>query len=178
MRFVFRERFMYINYYDSPVGRLLLAARGDELVGLWREGQRYFAAGLIGERREGETPALRRAARWLDGYFAGEEPGRNGLTLFPAGTPFQRRVWALLEQIPYGRVTTYGGLAKALGLPPGGARAVGGAVGRNPISILIPCHRVVGAGGALTGYAGGLEMKEWLLVHEGAQRSDMWDLGQ
>ncbi len=148
--------------YASPVGTLTLAADGGELVGLWLDSQRYFGAHLALE--PGEAPALDRAKDWLDRYFAGGEPSPAELPLAPRGTDFQRRVWALLCEIPFGQTTTYGKLAKRLGSSP---RAVGGAVGRNPISIIIPCHRVLGANGSLTGYAGGEERKRWLLEREG-----------
>ena len=110
-----------------------------------------------------------------DRYFAGEKPSPLELPLAPAGTPFQRAVWEQLEQIPYGATTTYGAiaqtLARAMGRPSLSPQAVGSAVGRNPISIVIPCHRVVGADSSLTGYAGGLERKKWLLQHEGVDVS-------
>ena len=164
---------MYVNYYTSPVGKLLLASDGTGLAGLWREGQKCFAAGLTGEVREREDPVLEAARDWLDRYFAGEGPSPEELPLAPEGSPFQRRVWERLRLIPRGQVTTYGALAQALGQPTA-ARAVGGAVGRNPIFIIIPCHRVVGTKGVLTGYAGGLEMKGWLLDHEGADLTHIW----
>ena len=149
--------------YVSPVGELTLASDGERLTGLWIEGQKYFGAGLKprGARR---IPELDRAREWLDRYFAGEQPSPMELILAPAGTGFQRAVWEQLCEIPYGEVLTYGDLAKRLHTS---ARAVGSAVGRNPISIIIPCHRVVGADGSLTGYAGGVERKRWLLAHEG-----------
>lgn len=155
--------------YSSPLGVLTLAAENGELKGLWMEGQKYFGAGLALE--PGDDPAFRTAGRWLDSYFRGERPGMEGLTLSPEGTPFRREVWELLLEIPYGEVTSYGELAARLSERTGRAvpaRAVGGAVGHNPISIIIPCHRVLGADGSLTGYAGGVERKSWLLRHEGA----------
>ncbi len=151
--------------YSSPLGVLTLAADGEALAGLWLEGQKYFGAGL--EMAPGVAPAFAPAFDWLDRYFAGKRPSPDELTLVPRGTAFQRAVWARLREIPYGEWTTYGELARDL---PGGAsspRAVGGAVGHNPISIIIPCHRVLGADGGLTGYAGGVERKRWLLAHEG-----------
>ncbi len=148
--------------YDSPVGRLTLRAEAGRLTGLWLEGQKYFgASSKIVESRE--EPVLLQAAAWLDRYFAGLRPEPRELPLAPAGTVFQRAVWEMLCDIPYGRRTTYGALAKALNTS---ARAVGGAVARNPISIIIPCHRVVGADGSLTGYAGGTDRKRWLLQWE------------
>ena len=154
--------------YKSPLGAITLAADGDALAGLWLEGQKYFGAGRA--LTPGDAPALALARDWLDRYFAGERPAPRELSLAPAGTEFQRAVWALLCEIPYGETSTYGALARRM---PGGMtspRAVGAAVGRNPISIIIPCHRVLGADGSLTGYAGGLERKRWLLEFEGARR--------
>lgn len=151
----------------SPLGDILLSADGQGITGLWFVGQKRFARSL-GPCREGDSSVLQAAARWLDVYFSGRDPGPVP-PLHPAGTPFQREVWALLNAVPYGRTTTYGAMAKALcrgGAAPS-PRAVGGAVGRNPISILAPCHRVLGADGSLTGYAGGLEKKLALLRLEG-----------
>ena len=158
-----------ITACSSPVGEITLASDGAALTGLWLEGQKYFGGRAPGELKPGreDLPVFQAARAWLEGYFAGEHPGPGDfpLPLRPAGSPFQQAVWERLCQIPYGTVTTYGALAQGLGgVSP---RAVGNAVGRNPISILIPCHRVVGAGGSLTGYAGGLERKLWLLQHEG-----------
>lgn len=158
--------------YDSPIGGLLLAARGDALVGLWLEGQKYFPQSLP-EPSGGNAGclALRKAADWLDRYFAGARPELKELTLAPAGSGFRKAVWDILCRIPYGGTATYGEIAKeaaaSLGRGHMSARAVGGAVGHNPISIIIPCHRVVGSGGSLTGYAGGMERKIKLLAHEG-----------
>ncbi len=159
--------------YASPLGSLLLAAEKDALTGLWLPGQKYYAAGLSADAMEGPSlPALRAAAEWLDAYFAGERPEISALPLAPGGSDFQKLIWGLLREIPYGETTTYGALAAKAETHLGrktSARAVGAAVGRNPVSIIIPCHRVLGAGGNLTGYAGGLDKKEWLLRHEGAR---------
>ena len=159
----------YIQHYDAPLGRILLAADEVGLTGLWFDGAKYFADGLPDEHTERETPVLSEARRWLDLYFAGREPGFLP-PLHPAGSTFQQAVWALLLQIPYGQTTTYGALAKQLSEKNGGkrvsAQAVGGAVGHNPVSIIVPCHRVVGSDGSLTGYAEGLEIKEYLLELE------------
>lgn len=167
---------MFIRHYDSPLGRILLAADERGLTGLWFEGQKYFARTLPTECEERETPALADAAHWLDVYFSGHEPDFTP-PLHPAGTPFQRTVWALLGQIPYGETTTYGALAQTLaarvGLASMSAQAVGGAVGHNPISLMIPCHRVVGTNGSLTGYGGGIARKVKLLELE---RADMHGL--
>ena len=154
---------------SSPLGELLLSCGQAGLTGLWFAGQRHYAASLEGEGvLAPEHPAFAAVQLWLERYFAGENPGPVPVPLAPAGTPFRRAVWARLRELPRGQTTTYGALARDMGLHPSSARAVGGAVARNPISILIPCHRVVGAGGGLTGYAGGLERKAALLRLEGA----------
>ena len=166
----------YIQHYDSPLGGILLAADEIGLTGLWFDGQKYFARGLSNERIAQETSVLAEANRWLDIYFTGKEPDFTP-PLHPAGTPFQRTVWALLGQIPYGETTTYGALAQTLaarvGLASMSAQAVGGAVGHNPISLMLPCHRVIGAGGNLVGYAGGLPRKRYLLELEGVDVSGL-----
>ena len=157
--------------YESPLGRMLLAADDGGLTGAWFYGQRYFACGLAGAEKDTETgesadsPVLLAARCWLDAYFAGERPGVADVPLAPRGTAFQRRVWDALLAIPYGETRTYGELAAELGSSP---RAVGAAVGRNPVSVIVPCHRVLGADGSLTGYAGGLELKRELLALERA----------
>ena len=159
--------------YASPLGSLLLAAEKEALTGLWLPGQKYYAAGLPEDAAEDPShPILQTAAEWLDAYFAGEKPEAQALKMAPRGSEFQRLVWELLRDIPYGETTTYGTLAAKAETRLGrktAARAVGAAVGRNPISIIIPCHRVLGADRSLTGYAGGLDKKEWLLRHEGAR---------
>lgn len=161
----------YISYYDSPLGRLLLAADEEGLVGAWFEGQKYFARGLAKECEERETPTLAAAKRWLDVYFSGREPDIS-VPLHLSGTAFQKDVWQILCGIPYGETTTYGKITKKMEERDGracvSARAVGDAVGHNPVSVIVPCHRVVGADGRLTGYAGGLERKARLLALEKA----------
>lgn len=158
----------YIHYYDSPLGRLMLAGDGDVLTGAWFEGQKYYGLGLDDDCAEHPLPVFDAAERWLDRYFAGQAPGPLP-PLRMRATPFRRAVWEELMRIPYGETVSYGQLARRLAGRLGrgvSARAVGGAVGRNPISLFIPCHRVVGADGSLTGYAGGLERKRFLLSLE------------
>jgi len=160
----------YTSSYQSPLGPVLLASDGEALTGLWFEGQKYFARGLDRDCEERVLPVFEESRKWLDVYFSGQAPDFTPL-LRPAGTAFQREVWQLLRTIPSGRTVTYGELARRLAEKRGRARlsaqAVGGAVGRNPISILIPCHRVVGSNGSLTGYAGGIGKKVALLKLEG-----------
>ena len=160
---------IYTQHYDSPLGGILLSADETGLTGLWFDGAKYFAKGLPRERTDRETPALLQAKQWLDLYFSGVEPDFTP-PLHPTGTAFQQAVWQLLLQIPYGQTATYGELARRLAREKGretlSAQAVGGAVGHNPISLVIPCHRVVGAGGNLTGYAGGVDKKRALLALE------------
>lgn len=160
---------MYTTRLHSPLGTMMLASDGAAVTGLWLEGQTYYASTLDGsEREDGSLPVFHQAAAWLEAYFSGP-PLPPLPPLAPGGTPFRQAVWARLREIPYGQVTTYGALAQSLQAQGISAspRAVGGAVGHNPISILIPCHRVVGTGGSLTGYAGGLEKKRFLLRLEG-----------
>ena len=152
----------YTQTISSPLGNILLSADEVGLTGLWFDGGRYYADTLPEEHVERETPILMDTKRWLDVYFTGREPDFTP-PLHPIGSPFRQTVWQLLLEIPYGQTTTYGAL---LG---GGmsAQAVGGAVGHNPISIIVPCHRVIGANGSLTGYAGGIDKKIGLLTLEG-----------
>ena len=167
----------YTQQYRSPLGDILLAADELGLTGAWFEGAAYFAAHLPAEHTQRETPTLAEAKRWLDRYFSGREPDALP-PLHPIGSAFQLSVWELLLQIPYGTTTTYGAIARQLaqrqGRPRLSAQAVGGAVGHNRISILIPCHRVVGADGSLTGYAGGLDKKRALLSLERTDRSGLF----
>ena len=145
--------------YPSPVGTLYLTADEGGLTGIWMH-----------PAKTEDSPILSQAKVWLDGYFSGD-PAEVTFPLNPHGTPFQKQVWELLLAIPYGETTTYGAIAREMALRTGkekmSAQAVGQAVGANPIAIAIPCHRVVGANRTLTGYAGGLDKKEWLLRHEG-----------
>lgn len=147
-----------------------MASNGNALTGLWFDGQKYFAEGLTETAAAKTLPVFDETVRWLDIYFGGHRPDFTPL-LNLEGTAFRKEVWQLLLQIPYGQTTTYGELAAQLaahrGLKQMSAQAVGGAVGHNPISIIVPCHRVVGTGGSLTGYAGGLAKKLALLKLEG-----------
>lgn len=152
---------MYYTHIPSPLGDLCLTSNGTALTGLWLPTEDPKIQNM---EKKPELPVFEKAAVWLSGYFAGC-PGEIDFPLSPAGTAFQSRVWEILLTIPYGETTSYGCLAKQLGQKMS-AQAVGQAVGRNPISIIIPCHRCVGAKGQLTGYAGGLEYKKWLLAHE------------
>lgn len=162
----------YISYYQSPLGKLLLAADQTGITGAWFENQKYYAHSLDAEHTEKVTPILEDTKRWLDLYFSGKEPDFMP-PLHPSGTPFQMDVWDILRQIPYGTTITYGAVAKEIarrrGIPRMSAQAAGGAVGHNPVSILIPCHRVVGSNGSLTGYAGGIDRKIKLLALEKVQ---------
>ena len=162
---------IFIQHYDSPMGGILLAADEVGLTGLWFDGQKYFACDLPAERIERNPSALSETGRWLDIYFTGKEPDFMP-PLHPIGSAFRQSVWKILLQIPYGQTTTYGEIARQLAEKQGrskmSAQAVGGAVGHNEISILIPCHRVVGTSGSLTGYAGGIDKKIRLLELEHA----------
>ena len=152
----------FTRHYASPLGGILLAADEQGLTGLWFDGAKYFAANLPEEYEEKSTPILDEAARWLDIYFVGRQPNFTP-PLHLVGSDFRQRVWKRLLDIPYGQTATYGALlGKGMS-----AQAVGGAVGHNPISIIVPCHRVVGANGSLTGYAGGIDKKIHLLALEG-----------
>lgn len=161
----------YISHYESPLGTMLLSADEAGLTGAWFIGQKHFAYRLEGKREEKEIPVLAEAKRWLDIYFSGKEPNFS-LPIHLKGSPFQEEVWGILKTIPYGSTMTYGEIGKILaarkGLDHMSAQAVGGAVGRNPIFIIVPCHRVIGKDGSLTGYAGGIEKKRELLLLEGA----------
>lgn len=155
----------YTQLIPSPLGNILLSADEIGLTGLWFEGEKYYADALPREHIERETPVLTDTKRWLDVYFTGREPDFTP-PLHPVGSPFRQTVWQLLLEIPYGQTTTYGALAKRLDGGRMSAQAVGGAVGHNPISIIVPCHRVIGTNGSLTGYAGGLDRKIRLLEIE------------
>lgn len=168
---------IYTSTFHSPLGDLFLAASETSLIGLWSEGQKYYRATLLDDTtlspaKSGSNPAIDDATLWLERYFAKEQPPISDLSLAPEGTTFRKAVWDILRTIPYGEVLTYGEIARMMAQKTGKERmasqAVGGAVGHNPISIIIPCHRVVGSNASLTGYAGGIAMKEALLKHENA----------
>ena len=160
---------VYTYKYKSPLGEILLAADEDGLTGLWFEGQKHFASTLPNEYISQETEILIEAKKWLDIYFSGKEP-KFTPPLHPTGSEFRQAVWQILLQIPYGQTITYGEIARKMAevkkIVHMSAQAVGGAVGHNEISIIIPCHRVVGANGSLTGYAGGIDKKIALLELE------------
>ena len=161
----------YIDHYQSPMGGILLAADDIGLTGLWFEGQMYYARKLDPEHEEKALPVFEQTKDWLDIYFSGREVTFTP-TLHMMGSDFQISVWEILRDIPYGKTMTYGEIARRIakqkGLPRMSAQAVGGAVGHNEISLIIPCHRVIGSNGSLTGYAGGIDKKKKLLSLEQA----------
>ena len=164
----------YTTTYSSPLGGILLAGDNIGLTGLWFDGEKYYADTLDPEHEAKELPLFAGVKRWLDCYFSGNEPDFMP-PVHMIGSPFQLAVWEILRQIPYGQTTTYGQIAQMIaqqrGLPHMSAQAVGGAVGHNEISIIIPCHRVVGSNGSLTGYAGGIDKKLRLLTLENVDMS-------
>ena len=154
----------YTAHYDSPLGGITIGSDGKALVGLWFDGQKYYGDALDRDNEEHPDLALfDETRRWLDEYFAGREPQFTPPLLF-RGSDFRKRVWQKLLEIPYGQTISYGRLSISLGCR--SAQAIGGAVGHNPISLIVPCHRVVGSGGSLTGYAGGIDKKIRLLQME------------
>ncbi len=160
----------YTYHYDSPLGGITLASDGTALTGLWFDGQKYYAASLDPEHEIQTLPVFEETVRWLDVYFGGKDPGVTP-PLVMKTTAFRRAVWEVLLSIPYGQTRSYGEIAETIAAREGrrvSARAVGGAVGHNAISLIIPCHRVVGSDGSLTGYAGGIGKKRWLLEMEKA----------
>lgn len=176
-----KDKMMYYStYYSSPVGRILLVGSDENLTGLWIDGQKYFAASAPPHEitQKNDLPLFDKTRNWLDEYFGGNRPDISKLTLAPRGSGFRQAVWQILCEIPYGEVVTYGYIAKRLAgqlrKKTMSAQAVGGAVGHNPISIIIPCHRVVGSDGSLTGYAGGIDKKIKLLKHEGVDMSSLF----
>lgn len=162
----------YLCNYLSPMGSITLASQHNKLVGAWIEGEKYFAHTINTQTEQNPNlPIFNSTKKWLDDYFSGKQPNLYQLELAPTGTSFRHLVWEILCKIPYGKVMTYGDIAKQIALKTNktsmSSQAVGGAVGHNPISIIIPCHRVIGANGNLTGYAGGIDKKIKLLQHEG-----------
>ncbi len=165
---IYRSKYYQTNYL-SPIGEITLGSDGENLIGLWFVGQKFYCAQFCDNAEENhELKVFQDTKLWLDRYFLGKKPSISELPLAPIGNDFMQKVWALLREIPYGEVKTYGEIARQMGKKMS-AQAVGGAVGHNPISIIIPCHRVVGANGKLTGYAGGLDIKRKLLQLENAQ---------
>lgn len=167
----------YYSECESPVGTLTIASDGTAVCGLWLEGQKYHGGTIPGEMtRDDEAAGFAELRDWLDDYFAGKSPSIDSVPLAPIGSEFRQAVWQKLIEIPYGQLRSYGDIAAELKEERGkaSALAVGGAVGHNPISIIIPCHRVVGSDGSLTGYAGGLERKIWLLEHEGVAMDGLY----
>ena len=173
---------LYISHYDSPLGGITLASDGEALVGLWFDGQRHFAE-TLSEKATGhaDLPIFAQTRRWLDIYFSGRKPDFTP-ALKMCGTPFRRRVWEILLTIPYGKTLTYGEIACLIACNTGtkrmSAQAVGGAVGHNPVSIIVPCHRVLGANGSLTGYAAGIDKKTRLLQLEGVDLKKITDISK
>lgn len=169
---------LYYTRYDSPLGEIVLLATEQAVTGLWLPGQKPDEGRLRQAQHQDRAPLLVQGCAWLDRYFCGLQPSPREIRLNPEGSPFRRQVWARLCRIPYGQVETYGQLAKELAKANGGkmsAQAVGGAVGHNPISLMIPCHRVIGADGNLVGYNGGLPLKRRLLKYEGVDMRNLHD---
>lgn len=167
----------YIDSYHSPLGGITLASDGAALTGLWFDGQKYFGETLSAQYEEKSLPIFEQTIHWLNIYFSGKAPDFTP-PLSMQTTPFRKAVWEILRTIPYGQTMTYGEIAKKIatqkGLPKMSAQAVGGAVGHNSISLIIPCHRVVGTNGSLTGYAGGIDKKIQLLSMEQADMSSLF----
>ena len=155
----------YFTTYPSPVGTLTLASDGNYLTGLWLEGQKYFAEHHSDPIHRPDLPVFRLVTKWLDDYFAGTPSSIDHIPMKPTGSPFRQQIWQILTGIRWGQTVTYGQIAAMMGTPKA-SQAVGNAVGHNPISIIIPCHRVLGTGKRMTGYAGGIDKKQWLLKHE------------
>lgn len=173
-----KNKMYYKTNYISPLGNYTLVSDGKKLSGVWQEGQKYFADNIHCDLIENDNlDIFHDTKKWLDLYFSGKKPDISLLSLAPEGNEFRQKVWQILCKIPYGEVTTYGRIADIIAKERGqkrmSAQAVGGAVGHNPISIIIPCHRVVGANGSLTGYAGGINTKISLLKLEGVDMSKL-----
>ena len=175
------RRVTYKTTIESEIGKITLGSDGESLVGLWIEGQRYFGDTVPNKMLPDDDLNIFTITKgWLNRYFDGKKPQISELPLAPIGGEFRQIVWKMLTEIPYGEVVTYGELAQKIakqrGIERMSAQAVGGAVGRNPISIIIPCHRVVGANGNLTGFSGGLQMKLQLLQHEGVEKYRCYEM--
>lgn len=169
----------YSTTHPTPIGSFTLASDGDNLVGVWRNPQKYHGSTIFKAMIEtDDLPVFDAARKWLDRYFAKEKPALAELPLAPVGSEFRHGVWDILCKIPYGKTITYGDIAREMAVkmnkPNMSGQAVGGAVGHNPISIIIPCHRVIGSNGSLTGYAGGIDIKIKLLELEGVDMSHMF----
>lgn len=171
---------MYFGaHYKSPVGDILLASDENSIIGLWIDEQKYIGKTMPNDiNNKDDLPILQEGITWLDEYFSGKKPKLSRLSIAPIGGEFKQQVWKILMEIPYGELTTYGNIArevaKLMGKERMSAQAVGGAVGHNPISIIIPCHRVVGTNKSLTGYAGGIDKKIKLLEHEGIDMTELF----
>lgn len=175
---------IYITEYKSPIGEITLAAENDKLTGLWIEGQKYFMEHLKKDFNKftrcdkEDIDIFFKTKDWLKRYFNGQKPSIDELDLDPKGSDFRKSVWKILCRIPYGQVITYNDIAKEIakekGIEKMSAQAIGGAVGHNPISIVIPCHRVISVSGSLTGYAGGIDKKIFLLKHENVDMTNMF----
>ena len=156
---------MVCAWIETPLGRAALLAEEHALCGLWFEGQKHFAAHHSDPTLQPDLPVFNQTAKWLDDYFAGTPSSIDHIPMKPTGSPFRQQVWQILTGIRWGQTVTYGQIAAMMGNPKA-SQAVGNAVGHNPISIIIPCHRVLGTGKRMTGYAGGIDKKQWLLKHE------------
>lgn len=166
----------YTSKYKSPIGGITLASNGKELTGLWFDGQKYFADTLPDEYEEKDLPIFEQTKKWLDTYFSGKAPDFTPPLDMGGISPFRKRVWEIMLAIPFGQTSTYGNIAKQIASETGkkvSGQAVGGAVGHNSISLIIPCHRVVGTNGSFTGYAGGIDKKIELLKLEGVDISKL-----
>lgn len=170
---------IYTTYYNSPIGTILFASRDNKLIGLWIKGQKYCFANLKEKIYENNNDKmLIKTKKWLDRYFNNKKPNIKELNLNLIGSNFRKSVWKILCKIPYGKVITYGQIAEQIakqnGITKMSAQAVGGAIGHNPIPIIIPCHRVVGTNGNLTGYSGGIDKKVFLLKHEKVDMNNLF----
>lgn len=170
----------YKTYYDSPLGKILLVCNETSLIGLWLKDQKYYSGTLAQDPiLKNDHAVLHTVILWLDAYFNLQKPTIYALSLAPIGSAFRQRVWKILCNIPYGKIVTYGDIAKQIAsennINTMSAQAVGNAVAHNPISIIIPCHRVVGAHGSLTGYAGGIDKKVYLLTLENVNMSNLYE---